>query len=110
MVGVVMASYSAASLIGQYPAGIVADRAGRKPVLLGGLALYAAGSVGFLLGSGSLGDAGYRALQGLGAGSAEVASLAVISGGVALNRRGERSGPYTVPSWPVWPSARSSAA
>jgi MFS transporter, DHA1 family, multidrug resistance protein len=92
MVGVVMASYFAASLIGQYPAGILADRVGRKPVLLGGLVVYAAGSLGFLLGVGSLGDAAFRALQGFGAGSAEVASLAFISGGVALEQRGRAFG------------------
>ena len=91
-VGVVMGSYFVASLLCLYPAGRIADRIGRRPVLLGGLMVYAGGSLGFLLSVGPLGDAGFRALQGFGAGSAEVASLAVISGGVGLARRGRAFG------------------
>ena len=91
-VGVVMGSYFVASLLCLYPAGRIADRIGRRPVLLGGLIVYAGGSLGFLLSVGPLGDAGFRALQGFGAGSAEVASLAVISGGVGLARRGRAFG------------------
>ena len=47
VVGVVMAAYYAASVVTQYPAGRLSDRIGRRPVLLGGLALFAAGSIGF---------------------------------------------------------------
>lgn len=91
-IGIVMASYFVASLFGQYPAGRLADRVGRRPVLLAGLVVYAAGSVGFLAHLTPIADVGLRALQGLGAGAAEVASLAVISGSVALDRRGRAFG------------------
>jgi DHA1 family multidrug resistance protein-like MFS transporter len=91
-VGIVMASYFAASLLSLYPAGRLADRVGRRPVLLGGLMIYAAGSLAFLLGVQPLGQAAFRAMQGFGAGSAEVASLALISGGVSLERRGRAFG------------------
>ena len=92
MVGVVMAAYFAAALLCQYPAGRLADKVGRRPVLLGGLVVYAIGSLGFLAPVGPLADVGLRALQGVGAASAEVASLAMISGAVALQRRGRAFG------------------
>jgi DHA1 family multidrug resistance protein-like MFS transporter len=88
LVGVVMASYFVAALACQYPAGRLADRIGRRPVLVGGLLFYAAGSFGFLAPVGPGIDIGFRCLQGAGAGAAEVASLAMISGAVELARRG----------------------
>jgi MFS transporter, DHA1 family, multidrug resistance protein len=88
LVGVVMASYFVAALACQYPAGRLADRIGRRPVLLGGLLCYAAGSFGFLAPVGPGIDIGFRCLQGAGAGAAEVASLAMISGAVELAKRG----------------------
>jgi MFS transporter, DHA1 family, multidrug resistance protein len=92
LVGVVMASYFAAALVCQYPAGRLADGIGRRPVLVAGLLCYAAGSFGFLLPVGPAADIGLRSLQGIGAGTAEVASLALISGAVALERRGRAFG------------------
>lgn len=88
LVGIVMASYFAAALACQYPAGRLADRIGRRPVLVGGLLCYAVGSFGFLAPVGPVVDIGFRCLQGAGAGAAEVASLAMISGAVELARRG----------------------
>lgn len=92
LVGVVMGAYFVASLLAQYPAGRLADRIGRRTVLLGGLVIYAAGSVGFLLPVGPAGDIGLRALQGVGAGCAEVAALAMVAGAVPLGRRGRAFG------------------
>jgi DHA1 family multidrug resistance protein-like MFS transporter len=88
LVGVVMASYFAAALVCQYPAGRMADKVGRRPVLVGGLVCYAVGSFGFLAPVGPAADIGLRSLQGAGAGAAEVAALAMIAGNVALGRRG----------------------
>jgi len=88
LVGVVMASYFVAALACLYPAGRVADRLGRRPVLVAGLLLYAAGSFGFLLPVGPAVDIAFRSLQGAGAGAAEVAALAMIAGTVELARRG----------------------
>ncbi len=88
LVGVVMASYFVAALACQYPAGRLADRIGRRPVLLGGLLCYAVGSFGFLAPVGPAVDIAFRSLQGAGAGAAEVAALAMISGAVELARRG----------------------
>ena len=91
-IGFVMAAYFVAALVCQYPAGRLADRIGRRPVLLAGLAIYAAGSLGFLLAPSPVVDIALRALQGAGAGAAEVASLAMISSTVTLERRGRAFG------------------
>lgn len=88
LVGVVMASYFVAALGFQYPAGRLADKIGRRPVLIGGLLCYALGSFGFLAPVGPVADIAMRGLQGAGAGAAEVASLAMIAGAVDLERRG----------------------
>jgi DHA1 family multidrug resistance protein-like MFS transporter len=92
LVGTVMAGYFAAAVISQYPAGRLADRIGRLPVLLAGLALYALGSVLFLVPVGPVADVVLRALQGAGAGAAEVAALAMVSHAVPLARRGRAFG------------------
>ena len=86
--GVVMASFFAAGVLLQYPAGRLADRIGRRPVLIGGLLLFGAASLGFLAPITPADAVLLRALQGAGAGAAGVASLAMISGSVTLERRG----------------------
>jgi MFS transporter, DHA1 family, multidrug resistance protein len=86
--GVVMASFFAAGVLLQYPTGRLADRIGRRPVLIGGLLLFGAASLGFLAPITPADAVLLRALQGAGAGAAGVASLAMISGSVALERRG----------------------
>jgi DHA1 family multidrug resistance protein-like MFS transporter len=92
LVGVVMASYFIAALLLQYPAGRLADRLGRKRIIVGGLLCYAVGSFGFLLHLPPTADIAWRGLQGAGAGTVEVASLAMISGAVAIARRGRAFG------------------
>jgi MFS transporter, DHA1 family, multidrug resistance protein len=72
----------------QYPAGRMADRFGRRPVLVVGLLMYAAGSFLFLAPVGPAVDVALRALQGAGSGAAEVASLAMVASAVELRRRG----------------------
>jgi len=88
LVGIVMASYFVGALAFQYPAGRIADRFGRRPVLIGGLFVYAAGSFLFLAPVTPAFDVVLRALQGAGSGAAEVASLAMVAATVDLRRRG----------------------
>jgi DHA1 family multidrug resistance protein-like MFS transporter len=92
LVGAVMAAFFAAGVLFQYPAGRLADHIGRRPVLLMGLLCYAVASAAFLIPVSPVADVGLRALQGAGAGAAEVASLAMVSGAVSLERRGRAFG------------------
>src|SRR5580658_749185 len=88
LVGVVMASYFALSVVTQYPAGRLTDRIGAKAVIVGGLVIFVAGSVGFALQSGAFPAIAYRSAQGIGAGAASVASAAMVAAHVAPERRG----------------------
>ena len=88
LAGVVMAAFFAAGVVSQYPAGRLADRIGRRRVLVAGLLTYGAASLSFLAPVGPAATIGLRAVQGLGAGAATVASLAMIAGSVPSERRG----------------------
>jgi len=88
LAGVVMASFFAAGVLSQYPIGRLADRVGRRPVLVAGLIVYALASLAFLLPIAAPVAIGLRALQGVGAGAAIVASLAMVSSSVPEDRRG----------------------
>ncbi len=88
LAGLVMASFFAAGVLFQYPVGKLADRVGRKPVLLAGLGIYALASFAFLAPIAPTMAIVLRGLQGLGAGGAAIAALAMVSGAVAVERRG----------------------
>jgi len=88
LVGVVMASYFAAGVLTQYAAGHLADRAGHRRVMIGGLAVYAVSSLGFLLSLGAGGYVALRGLQGLGAGALQIGGLALIGLVVPIEQRG----------------------
>ena len=88
LAGIVMASFFAAGVLFQYPAGRLADRVGRRPVLIGGLITYGAASISFLLPITADAAIALRALQGAGEGAAMVAGLAMISSAVPSERRG----------------------
>jgi DHA1 family multidrug resistance protein-like MFS transporter len=92
VVGAVMGSYFAAAVLSQYLSGRLADRIGRRRVLIGGLVCYAIGSVSLLIPVTPIVDIAFRGLQGVGAGAAEVASLAMISSTIALEERGRAFG------------------
>lgn len=88
LAGLVMASFFAAGVLSQYPVGRLADRIGRRPVLVSGLVVYGAASLLFLAPIQPSVAIVLRALQGVGAGAAAVASLAMISSSVSEERRG----------------------
>jgi MFS family permease len=88
LAGVVMAAFFAAGVLSQYPIGRLADRVGRRPVLVAGLVTYGVASFSFLLPITAPVAIGLRALQGVGAGAATVAALAMVSGSVTTERRG----------------------
>jgi DHA1 family multidrug resistance protein-like MFS transporter len=92
IVGAVMAAYFAAAFFFQYGSGRISDRLGRLPVLVGGLLVYAAGSLLFLVPGPAALDIVFRGLQGAGAGGAIVAALAMVSHAVPVSHRGRASG------------------
>ncbi len=92
VVGAVMAAYFAGAFACQYLAGRLSDSLGRLPVLVGGLLVYALGSVLFLVPAPPGLEVAYRGLQGAGAGGAMVAALAAVSTSVPLSHRGRAAG------------------
>lgn len=78
-VGVVMSAFFVAGLATQFAVGHLADRFGRRPLLVGGLLAYAGGAWTYLLPVGADWFALSRALQGVGAGAIEVASLSAVA-------------------------------
>ncbi len=92
VVGAVMAAYFATAFVFQYASGRLSDRLGRLPVLVGGLFVYAAGSLFFLVPAPAVLDVVFRGLQGAGAGAAMVAALAMLSHAVPLSCRGRATG------------------
>lgn len=92
VVGAVMASFFAAQLLLQYPAGRVADRVGRRAVLLAGLVVYGAATLAFVARVSPVADIGLRFCQGAGAAAVTVSALAMVSATVPLARRGRAVG------------------
>ncbi|WP_008292582.1 MFS transporter [Congregibacter litoralis] len=76
MIGVALGAYGATQALLQIPLGWLSDKIGRKPVILGGLALFVLGSVVAALAESVPMIAVGRALQGAGAISGSVMALA----------------------------------
>jgi DHA1 family multidrug resistance protein-like MFS transporter len=87
-IGTVIGAFFVAGVFTQYGAGHLTDRIGHRPVIVGGLCLYATASLGFMATVGAGGYVGLRALQGVGAGAVQVASLALVGLVVPVERRG----------------------
>jgi len=88
LAGVVMASFYAAGVLSQFPAGRLADRIGKRPVLVSGLILYGVASLAFLFPITASVAIVLRSVQGVGDAAAVVASLAMVSSSVAEGNRG----------------------
>jgi predicted MFS family arabinose efflux permease len=90
--GLALAAYAIPILVISIPTGRLADRIGRRPLLLGGLALTGIGSL-LIAFSGSLEVllAG-RAVQGIGSTASWIAALALVSDLARPGRKGEAIG------------------
>ncbi|MCH1924050.1 MFS transporter [Shewanella sp. C32] len=75
-VGIAIGAYGLTQAILQIPMGMLSDKIGRKPVILGGLLLFAFGSVVACMSDTIYGVVAGRALQGMGAIAAAVLALA----------------------------------
>lgn len=76
--GLVITLFMAGLAAGQACLGPLSDRLGRRPVLLGGLALYAISGVGCALAGPPGMLLAFRMMQGTGAGAGTVLALAVV--------------------------------
>lgn len=76
LVGVAIGAYGLTQAMLQIPFGMLSDRIGRKPVIIGGLLLFAIGSVVAAMSDSIWGVIMGRALQGSGAIAAAVMALA----------------------------------
>jgi len=76
LVGVALGIYGLTQALFQIPLGMLSDRIGRKPVILGGLVIFAIGSVVAAMADSFSGIIVGRALQGAGAIASAVMALA----------------------------------
>ena len=90
--GLALAAYSLPILFVSLPFGRLADRVGRRPLLLNGLLLTAAGSAVIALSSSLEPLIAGRAIQGVGSASSWIAALALVSDLAPEGRKGEAIG------------------
>jgi MFS family permease len=92
MIGAVMAAFTASSTLSRVPVGLFIDRAGRKPFLLGGIALFLLGNLGYLWASSILAILPCRLLHGIGWSGCTTAVATLSADVVPQRRRGELMG------------------
>lgn len=90
--GLALAAYALPILFVSLPFGRLADRLGRRPLLLNGLLLTAAGSAVIALSDSLAPLIAGRAIQGVGSASSWIAALALVSDLAPEGRKGEAIG------------------
>jgi DHA1 family multidrug resistance protein-like MFS transporter len=90
--GLMAASYAAVSFVAQAWLGTVADRWGRKRLMVAGGVVETVGTAGFLLRLHPVGYIGCRILQGLGSAAVVPAANALVADVVDEDRRGRAYG------------------
>jgi len=88
VIGFIIAAFFVAGVATQFGLGHLADRFGRRPILLGGLVVFGVASMTFLLPVSAPWFALTRAVQGAAAGAIEVASLSAVASLFAQAERG----------------------
>ena len=88
IIGFIMAAFFAAGVATQFVLGRLADRFGRRPILIISLVVYGLASMTYLLPVTAPWFALTRAVQGAGAGAIEVASLSAVAALFSEAQRG----------------------
>ena len=88
IIGFIMASFFVAGVATQFALGRLADRIGRRPVLIASLIVYAVASMTYLLPVSAPWFALTRAVQGASAGAIEVASMSAVAALFSESDRG----------------------
>ena len=88
IIGFIMASFFVAGVATQFALGRLADRIGRRPVLIASLIVYALASMTYLLPVSAPWFALTRAVQGASAGAIEVASMSAVAALFSESERG----------------------
>lgn len=88
LVGIVVGASLVAQFLGQYPAGLLSDRFGRRPLMIGGLLVYGAAIAAFALPLAIGWLVVLRFIQGLGAAAFRPGSRAAVADLVPAEERG----------------------
>jgi DHA1 family multidrug resistance protein-like MFS transporter len=88
IIGFIMASFFVAGVATQFTLGRLADKFGRRPILVASLVAYAIASMAYLLPVSAPWFALARAVQGASAGAIEVASMSAVAALFAEEQRG----------------------
>jgi len=88
MIGFIMASFFVAGVVTQFFLGRLADRFGRRPILIYSLVAYGIASTAYLLPVSAPWFALARAVQGASAGAIEVASMSAVAALFSESERG----------------------
>ena len=92
VIGAVMAIFTVTATIARVPIGLMIDRLGRKPFLLYGVALFAAGNLGYLWAPSILLVIPFRILHGIGWSGCTTAVATLAADIAPQKRRGELIG------------------
>ena len=92
VIGAVMAVFTITATIMRVPVGMLIDRVGRKPFLLGGVTLFTAGNFGYLWAPSILSMLPFRVLHGIGWSGCTTAVATLAADIVPQRRRGELIG------------------
>jgi MFS family permease len=92
VIGAVMAVFTASATLTRLPVGLLIDRAGRKPFLLGGVSLFLLGNLGYLWAPSILLMLPFRVFHGIGWSGCTTAVATLAADVVPQSRRGELMG------------------